>query len=84
MQEKTVHQMINPIQGSNMMVLPLIIMGCLLTLGGIASLFLPETMNKPLPQTIEDGENVPLSNPFSRLCFRRSQSSTTELKTLNK
>lgn len=72
------------IQGSNMLVLPLIIMGCLLTLGGIASLFLPETMNKPLPQTIEDGENVPLSNPFSCFCFRRDQRSATELKTINK
>lgn len=62
-----------------MLVLPLIIMGCLLTLGGIASLFLPETMNKPLPQTIEDGESVPLSNPFSCICFRRNQRTSTEL-----
>lgn len=68
-----------------MLVLPLIIMGCLLTLGGIASLFLPETMNKPLPQTIEDGENVPLSNPFSCLYSRASsQYATTELKTMKK
>lgn len=47
--------------GQKMLVLPLIVMGSLLIVGGIASLFLPETKGKHLPQTIADGEAVPLS-----------------------
>ncbi|XP_004931685.2 beta-alanine transporter [Bombyx mori] len=50
--------------GSDIMVLPLIIMGALLVAGGIASLLLPETLNQNLPQTLEDGEKMGLDTDF--------------------
>ena len=43
-------------QGSDMLVLPLLVMGALLVAGGVCSLLLPETLNQHLPQTLEDGE----------------------------
>ncbi|XP_037951042.1 beta-alanine transporter-like, partial [Teleopsis dalmanni] len=53
--------------GQHMLVLPLIVMGTLLIIGGFASLLLPETRDKNLPQTIEDGEKIPLKF-FSCCC----------------
>ncbi|XP_054288921.1 beta-alanine transporter-like [Macrosteles quadrilineatus] len=42
--------------GSEMLILPLLIMGALLVSGGLISLLLPETLHRHLPQTLEDGE----------------------------
>lgn len=59
------------LQGQQMLVLPLIVMGALLIVGGFASLFLPETRGRNLPQTLEEGEAVPLS--FLLCCCVESQ-----------
>ena len=45
-------------------------MGGLLTLGGLTSLFLPETMKRSLPQSIADSELVPLTNPFKPSTYK--------------
>ncbi|KAJ9596571.1 hypothetical protein L9F63_012404, partial [Diploptera punctata] len=45
-----------PLIGEDMLVLPLIVMGTLLVMGGACSLLLPETLNQHLPQSLEDGE----------------------------
>jgi len=42
--------------GSEVLVLPLVVMGILSAIGGIVGLRLPETLFKKLPQTIEEGE----------------------------
>lgn len=61
-----------------MMVLPLLIMGALLTLGGFVSLLLPETIGQPLPQSIDDGEMVPIQKFCN--CLSASSKATTKKK----
>jgi OCT family organic cation transporter-like MFS transporter 4/5 len=44
------------LQGDHWRPLPLLIYGALALCGGLLSLLLPETLNKKLPDTIEEGE----------------------------
>ena len=57
---------------------PMIIFGVLAFTGGLLSLFLPETLNKALPETIEDGEN------FGKRKADVEAQSTDELRELAK
>ena len=43
-------------KGSEMVVLPLLIMGIISVVGGVVGLRLPETLHHRLPQTLEEGE----------------------------
>jgi hypothetical protein len=45
------------VQGNISTVLPLLVLGTLGVVGGLLALFLPETLDKELPQTLQDGEN---------------------------
>ena len=44
-------------QGKSNPRIPLIVLGISAIIGGIVSLLLPETLNRDLPQTIQDGED---------------------------
>lgn len=43
-------------QGSESLVMPLLIMGIVSVIGGLFGLRLPETLHYRLPQTVEEGE----------------------------
>lgn len=52
--------------------LPLVILGVIGILGGILCLFLPETLNEELPQTLDDGEKFGMNQRFWDIpCFKR-------------
>ena len=44
--------------------LPLLILGSLGVVGGVMALFLPETLDKDLPQTLADGEQFGRNQRF--------------------
>lgn len=53
--------------------LPLVILGVIGIFGGVLCLFLPETLNEELPQTLEDGEKFGMNQRFWEIpCFKRS------------
>ena len=58
---KDVHPCIHcphyPLQAKNLKQMPLVLFGVLTLIGAILCIALPETHNKPLPDTIEDVEN---------------------------
>ena len=43
-------------QGKDMLVLPLVIMGVMSTVGGVLVFRLPETLHQKLPDTMQEGE----------------------------
>ncbi|KAJ0182990.1 hypothetical protein K1T71_000966 [Dendrolimus kikuchii] len=60
--------------------LPLLILGVLGILGGLLCLFLPETMDTEMPQTLQDGENFGKDQTFWDIpCFpRKSETNKTK------
>lgn len=62
---------------------PLIIFGSLSLVCGLMSLFLPETLNKKLPETIEEGENFGKKSP-KKVNVALVENADEELAALNK
>lgn len=62
---------------------PEIVLGVLLVLGAISCLFLPETLNKTLPVSLQDGENFGEDEHVceftSCMCCRRRRRSWNEV-----
>lgn len=56
--------------------LPEITLGILLTAGSVACLFLPETLDRTLPVTLQDGENFGENERIFEFAFTRSRNKT--------
>ncbi|KAK4872076.1 hypothetical protein RN001_016200 [Aquatica leii] len=58
---------------------PEVVLGILLVVGAVACLFLPETLNRTLPVTLEDGENFGEDERiFEFSCFNRNKTESTQ------
>lgn len=62
---------------------PLIIFGCLALVSGLLSLLLPETLNKKLPETIEEGENFGIKSKSKKDVQNANIEELDKLNTLN-
>ncbi|XP_027213389.2 organic cation transporter protein-like [Penaeus vannamei] len=61
--------------------LPYVILGAITVLGGVACLFLPETLHEKLPDTLEDGENFFSGQTLCyNPCAARSKARDPEVK----
>ncbi|XP_075217415.1 carcinine transporter [Lycorma delicatula] len=57
---------------------PLLVLGVMGIIGGVLTLFLPETMDQELPQTLQDGEEFGKDQKFFDIPCRKRQNSKSE------
>ncbi len=56
--------------------LPYLILSALAVVGLVASMILPETLHVPLPETVEDADNIGKEAPFWSFLPHKPSSST--------
>lgn len=60
--------------------LPSVIFGAIAVIAGLLALVLPETLNQPMPQTLEDGEKFGQGDTaFNACCIKRSKGQTYDV-----
>jgi hypothetical protein len=62
--------------------LPSIIFAVIAMISGFLTLFLPETLNKPMPQSIQDGENFGKGDTFFTTCCKKDKDEVEEVVTV--